>query len=119
GFERLRTAKGSAAQTELSGLHRGCILPALRLHDLRTNCTEDAVALHYLCMANRPDPGWNCVHGNHKRPRGKCRMTYATPTQRQELIAGLRVLAEFLASNPEVPVPPSVDMLVFPPYASD
>jgi hypothetical protein len=46
-------------------------------------------------------------------------MTYASPTQRQELIAGLRMLADFLADNPEVPVPPSVDMLVFPPFASD
>jgi hypothetical protein len=46
-------------------------------------------------------------------------MTYASPTQRQELIAGLRMLADFLTSNPEVPVPPFVDVLVFPPFASD
>ena len=30
-------------------------------------------------------------------------MTYANPTQRQELITGLRSLADFLESNPDVP----------------
>jgi hypothetical protein len=46
-------------------------------------------------------------------------MTYASPIQRQELIAGFHMLADFLAGNPEVPVPPSVDILVFPSFASD
>jgi hypothetical protein len=46
-------------------------------------------------------------------------MTYANPIQRQELITGLRALADFLASNPEVPAPPFTDMLVFPPHAED
>ena len=46
-------------------------------------------------------------------------MTYANPNQRQELITGLRALADFLESNPEVPAPSSTDMLVFPPHADD
>ena len=46
-------------------------------------------------------------------------MTYANPTRRQELITGLRVLADFLASHPGVPAPPSADVLVLPPFASD
>jgi hypothetical protein len=46
-------------------------------------------------------------------------MTYANPIQRQELITGLRALADFLESKPEVPVPPFTDMLVFPPHADD
>lgn len=46
-------------------------------------------------------------------------MNYATPAQRQALISGLRELAGFLESNPEVPAPKYTDMLVFPPHASD
>lgn len=46
-------------------------------------------------------------------------MTYASPVQRQELINGLRALADFLERNPQVPAPPSTDVLVFPPFASD
>ena len=45
--------------------------------------------------------------------------TYANPIQRQELITGLRALADFLESNPEVPAPTFTDMLVFPPHAND
>jgi hypothetical protein len=46
-------------------------------------------------------------------------MTYASQIQRQELIAGLRALADFLEGNPEVPAPSYADVLVFPPFASD
>ena len=46
-------------------------------------------------------------------------MTYASPPQRQALITGLRALADFLESNPDVPVPEYADVLVFPPPASD
>ncbi len=46
-------------------------------------------------------------------------MTYADPAQRQELITGLRALADFLASHPEVPAPLYTDVLVFPPLGSD
>jgi len=46
-------------------------------------------------------------------------MTYANPIQRQELITGLRALADFLESNPEVPAPPFTDMLIFPPHTDD
>jgi hypothetical protein len=46
-------------------------------------------------------------------------MTYANPIQRQELISGLRALASFLESNPDVPAPPCHDVLVFPPFSSD
>jgi hypothetical protein len=46
-------------------------------------------------------------------------MTYVNPTRRQELITGLRVLADFLASRPEVPAPPSADVPVPAPFASD
>jgi len=46
-------------------------------------------------------------------------MTYANPTQRQELIAGLRALADFLEGNPGVPAPPFTGIVVFPPHADD
>jgi hypothetical protein len=46
-------------------------------------------------------------------------MTYADPDQRQELITGLRAIADFLESNPAVPVPTYTDLLVFPPFDSD
>jgi hypothetical protein len=45
-------------------------------------------------------------------------MTYANPTQHQPTITRLRALADFLASRPEIPAPPSTDALVFPPFAS-
>ena len=46
-------------------------------------------------------------------------MTYANPIRRQELITGLRVPADFPASHPEVPVPPSAGILILLPFASD
>jgi hypothetical protein len=46
-------------------------------------------------------------------------MTYANATERQALICGLRELADFLESNPDVPAPTYTDVLVFPPSASD
>ena len=46
-------------------------------------------------------------------------MTYANATERQALICGLRGLADFLESNPDVPAPTYIDVLVFPPSASD
>ena len=46
-------------------------------------------------------------------------MTYASPPRRRALISGLRALAEFLESNPDVPAPEYTDVLVFPPSASD
>jgi hypothetical protein len=46
-------------------------------------------------------------------------MTYATASQRQAFIKGLRGLAEFLEVNPEVPAPANTDVLVFPPHATD
>jgi hypothetical protein len=45
-------------------------------------------------------------------------MTYATAAERQALISGLRGLADFLESNPEVPAPKYTDVLVFPSHAS-
>lgn len=41
-------------------------------------------------------------------------MTYADSTQRTALIAGLRELADYLESNPEVPAPHYSDVLTFP-----
>jgi hypothetical protein len=46
-------------------------------------------------------------------------MTYANPVQRQELISGLRALADFLEGNPAVPAPSFTGILVFPPHADD
>jgi hypothetical protein len=46
-------------------------------------------------------------------------MAYADPHEQQELIAGLRALADFLASNPEVPAPKYTYLHVFPLLASD
>jgi hypothetical protein len=46
-------------------------------------------------------------------------MTYASPLRRQALISELRVLADFLESNPDVPAPEYTDVLVFPPPAPD
>lgn len=42
-------------------------------------------------------------------------MTYANPAERTALISGLRGLADYLESNPEVPAPIHSDMLTFPP----
>jgi hypothetical protein len=44
---------------------------------------------------------------------------YPTPEQRAELVAGLRALAEFIESCPDVPAPWSADVLVFPPSGSN
>ena len=46
-------------------------------------------------------------------------MTYASPPQRRALISGLRALADFLESNPDVPATEYTDVLVFPPPAPD
>jgi len=46
-------------------------------------------------------------------------MNYANPVRRQELITGLRGLADFLEGNPDVPAPSYADVLVFPPSGSD
>jgi hypothetical protein len=46
-------------------------------------------------------------------------MTYASATERQAFISGLRALAGFLEENPEVPAPVNTSVLVFPPHASD
>ncbi len=42
-------------------------------------------------------------------------MTYADTTERAALIGGLRALADYLESNPQVPAPSYSDMLTFPP----
>jgi len=42
-------------------------------------------------------------------------MTYADPAQRAALIGGLRALADYLESNPEVPAPTYADVFIFPP----
>jgi hypothetical protein len=44
-------------------------------------------------------------------------MTYADISQRAALIGGLRALADYLESNPEVPAPIYSDMFTFPPDA--
>lgn len=44
---------------------------------------------------------------------------YPGPEQRAGLVAGLRALAEFIDSRPDVPAPWSADVLIFPPYGSD
>jgi hypothetical protein len=46
-------------------------------------------------------------------------MTYAYAIERQAVICGLRELADFLESNPDVPAPAYTDFLVFPSSASD
>jgi hypothetical protein len=46
-------------------------------------------------------------------------MTYASATERQALISGLRELAGFLESNPDVPAPAYTDLHVFPQSAAD
>jgi|SRR5450755_215510 hypothetical protein len=42
-------------------------------------------------------------------------MTYADPTERAALIGGLRALADYLESNPEVPAPNYSIVHTFPP----
>ena len=42
-------------------------------------------------------------------------MTYADSTERAALISGLRCLADYLESSPEVPAPVYSDVLTFPP----
>jgi len=42
-------------------------------------------------------------------------MTYANARERTALISGLRALADYLDSNPEVPAPFHTDVLTFPP----
>jgi hypothetical protein len=42
-------------------------------------------------------------------------MTYANTSERIALISGLRALADYLDSNPEVPTPFHTDVLIFPP----
>src|SRR5579875_2510265 len=42
-------------------------------------------------------------------------MTYADTMQRAALIDGLRALADYLESNPEVPTPTYADVFTFPP----
>jgi hypothetical protein len=44
-------------------------------------------------------------------------MTYADRTERAALIGGLRALADYLESNPEVPTPIYSTMHTFPPDA--
>ena len=46
-------------------------------------------------------------------------MTYAHAIERQALISGLRELADFLETNPDVPAPAYTGVLVFPPSPSD
>ncbi len=41
-------------------------------------------------------------------------MTYADTSQRAALIGGLRALADYLESNPEVPAPTYSDVFTFP-----
>lgn len=45
-------------------------------------------------------------------------MTYADTSERAALIGGLRALADFLESNPEVPAPSYADVYSFPPDRS-
>lgn len=42
-------------------------------------------------------------------------MTYADSDERDALINGLRGLADYLESNPEIPAPVCSDVLTFPP----
>lgn len=46
-------------------------------------------------------------------------MAYANSTERQALIRGLRALADYLESNPDVPAPSYGDVFVFPPDGTD
>jgi hypothetical protein len=42
-------------------------------------------------------------------------MTYAEPSERAALINGFRALADYLESNPDVPVANYADVYTFPP----
>jgi len=42
-------------------------------------------------------------------------MTYSDPTERAELISGFRALADYLESDPEVPLPSYPTAHTFPP----
>jgi hypothetical protein len=42
-------------------------------------------------------------------------MTYSDPTERAALIGGLRALADYLESNPELPAPIYSEVFTFPP----
>lgn len=44
-------------------------------------------------------------------------MTYANSTERGALIRGLRTLADYLESNPDVRAPSYADVFIFPPAA--
>jgi hypothetical protein len=44
---------------------------------------------------------------------------YTSPEERARLIAGLRALAEFIESSPDVPSPRSADVFIFPAAASN
>jgi hypothetical protein len=44
-------------------------------------------------------------------------MAYADPAERAALIQGLRALADYLESSPEVPAPASASVYAFPPDA--
>jgi hypothetical protein len=44
---------------------------------------------------------------------------YPNPEHRARLVTGLRALAEFIESRPDVPAPWSADVMVFPPDGSD
>ena len=46
-------------------------------------------------------------------------MTYANSGERGALIRGLSALADYLKSNPEVPIPSYADLLIFPSYGTD
>jgi hypothetical protein len=46
-------------------------------------------------------------------------MAYGNAEERSSLIAGLRDLADFLESNPEVSAPRWADVMVFPPHSTD
>jgi hypothetical protein len=46
-------------------------------------------------------------------------MTYANQARRPDVIRGLRELAALLESCPDIPAPYTVDVLVFPPDATD
>jgi hypothetical protein len=44
---------------------------------------------------------------------------YATTTERHELIAGLRALAEFLENHKDIPAPKWTEVMVFPEASTD
>lgn len=46
-------------------------------------------------------------------------MTYANSTECGTLIRGLRTLADYLKSNPDVPAPRCTDVFIFPPDGTD